>query len=112
MVDVQKIIAELKIGGYLDAAQYIERQFTMINRTAEIGYMKAFIIESDFAEDVYCVQLLSLWTAYCLHQSLEVDTMDYDDDLLSLWYAMNGTKGTCRWSSYSEFSQFMRANLV
>lgn len=27
MVTVEKIIAELKIGGYLDAAEYIERQF-------------------------------------------------------------------------------------
>lgn len=26
MVTVEKIIAELKIGGYLDAAEYIERQ--------------------------------------------------------------------------------------
>lgn len=112
MVDVQKIIAELKIGGYLDAAQYIERQFVTLNRTAEFGYMKAFIIEGDFTEDVYRTQLLALWTAYCLHQNLVVDTMGYDDDLLGLWYAMNGTKGTCRWSSYSEFSQFMCANLV
>lgn len=50
MVTVEKIIAELKIGGYLDAAEYIERQFATINRTAEFGYMKAFIIEGDFTE--------------------------------------------------------------
>lgn len=37
MVTVEKIIAELKIGGYLDAAEYIERQFATINRTAEFG---------------------------------------------------------------------------
>lgn len=30
MVTVEKIIAELKIGGYLDAAEYIERQFATI----------------------------------------------------------------------------------
>lgn len=29
MVTVEKIIAELKIGGYLDAAEYIERQFAL-----------------------------------------------------------------------------------
>lgn len=49
MVTVEKIIAELKIGGYLDAAEYIERQFATINRTAEFGYMKAFIVEGDFS---------------------------------------------------------------
>lgn len=57
MVTVEKIIAELKIGGYLDAAEYIERQFATINRTAEFGYMKAFIIEGDFTEDAGRSQL-------------------------------------------------------
>ena len=51
MVTVEKIIAELKIGGYLDAAEYIERQFATINRTAEFGYMKAFIVEGDFSDE-------------------------------------------------------------
>ena len=41
MVTVEKIIAELKVGGYLDAAEYIERQFATINRTAEFGYVPA-----------------------------------------------------------------------
>lgn len=53
MVTVEKIIAELKIGGYLDAAEYIERQFATINRTAEFGYMKAFIVEGDFSDERY-----------------------------------------------------------
>ena len=96
MVDVQKIIAELKIGGYLDAAQYIERQFATLNRTAEFGYMKAFIIEGDFTEDVYRTQLLALWTAYCLHQNLVVDTMGYDDDLLGLCRTVKVALYLCR----------------
>lgn len=75
MVTVEKIIAELKVGGYLDAAEYIERQFATINRTAEFGYMKAFIIEGDFTDDAYRSQLRALWTAYCLHHNLDVDTL-------------------------------------
>lgn len=112
MVDVQKIIAELKIGGYLDAAQYIEQQFASLNRTAEFGYMKAFIIEGDFTEDVYRTQLLALWTAYCLHQNLVVDTMGYDDDLLGLWNIMHRAGNANGWSNYKEFDDFMSKNLV
>lgn len=56
MVTVEKIIAELKVGGYLDAAEYIERQFATINRTAEFGYMEAFIIEGDFSDERYRAQ--------------------------------------------------------
>ena len=85
MVTVEKIIAELKIGGYLDAAEYIERQFATINRTAEFGYMKAFIVEGDFSDERYRAQLRALWTAYCLHHNLDVDTTEYDADLNGLW---------------------------
>lgn len=84
MVTVEKIIAELKIGGYLDAAEYIERQFATINRTAEFGYMKAFIVEGDFSDERYRAQLRALWTAYCLHHNLDVDTTEYDADLNGL----------------------------
>lgn len=85
MVTVEKIIAELKIGGYLDAAEYIERQFATINRTAEFGYMKAFIVEGDFSDERYRAQLRALWTPYCLHHNLDVDTAGYDADLNGLW---------------------------
>ena len=44
MVTVEKIIAELKIGGYLDAAEYIERQFATINRTAGGGHGPAVVV--------------------------------------------------------------------
>ena len=112
MVTVEKIIAELKVGGYLDAAQYIERQFTTLNRTAEYGYMKAFIIEGDFTEDVYRAQFLALWTAYCLHQKLDADTLEYDDDLLGLWNMMHRLGSANGWSDYTEFDQFMGKNLT
>lgn len=107
MVTVEKIIAELKIGGYLDAAEYIERQFATINRTAEFGYMKAFIVEGDFSDERYRAQLRALWTAYCLHQNLVVDTMDYDNDLLGLWNIMHRTGNANGWENYSEFDDFM-----
>ena len=121
MVTVEKIIAELKIGGYLDAAEYIERQFATINRTAEFatinrtaefGYMKAFIIEGDFTEDAGRSQLRALWTAYCLHHNLDVDTLEYDDDLLGLWSEMHKLGNANGWSEYGEFVEFMCGLLV
>ena len=33
-------------------------------------------------------QLLALWTAYCLHNNLEVDTIMYDAELMDLWNAI------------------------
>ena len=112
MVTVETIIAELKVGGYLDAAEYIERQFATINRTAEFGYMKAFIIEGDFTEDACRSQLRALWTAYCLHHNLDVDTLEYDDDLLGLWSEMHKLGNANGWSEYGEFVEFMCGLLV
>lgn len=112
MVTVEKIIAELKVGGYLDAAEFIERQFASINRTAEFGYMKAFIIEGDFTEDAYRSQLRALWTAYCLHHNLDVGTMEYDNDLLKLWGEMRKLGNANGWTEYGEFDDFMCGLLV
>ena len=112
MVTVEKIIAELKVGGYLDAAEYIERQFATINRTAEFGYMKAFIIEGDFTEDAYRSQLQALWTAYCLHHNLDVDTMEYDNDLLGLWGEIIEVGQADNWYSLDHFENFMCYLLV
>lgn len=112
MVTVEKIIAELKVGGYLDAAEYIERQFVTINRTAEFGYMKAFIIEGYFENETEREQLRALWTAYCCHHNLDVDTMEYDNDLLGLWSEMHKLGNANGWSEYGEFVDFMCEHLV
>lgn len=112
MVTMGKIIAESKVGGYMDAVAYIERQFTTLNHTTEYGYMKAFISKGDFTEDNYRHQLLALWTAYCLHQNLEVDTMDYDNILLGLWKIMHRRGNANGWANYFEFDRFMGKNLA
>ena len=94
MVTIEKIISELKVGGYLDAAEYIERQFGTINRTAEFGYMKAFIIEGYFENETDREQLRALWTAYCCHHGLNVDTGTYDAELTELWRKLNEVGST------------------
>lgn len=113
MVTVEKIIAELKIGGYLDAAEYIERQFATINRTAEFGYMKAFIVEGYFENEVEREQLRALWTAYCCHHRLDVDTGTYDAELMELWRKLNEVGSTKPWDgSFDRFDGFMGSLLV
>lgn len=113
MVTVEKIIAELKVGGYLDAAEYIERQFATINRTAEFGYMKAFIIEGYFENEVEREQLRALWTAYCCHHCLDVDTGTYDAELMELWRKLNEVGSTKPWdNSFDVFVDFMCGWLV
>lgn len=106
MVTVEKIIAELKIGGYLDAAAYIERQFGTINRTAEFGYMKAFIIEGYFENETEREQLRALWTAYCCHHCLDVDTAGYDADLNGLWCKIIEVGQVDNWYSFDHFANF------
>lgn len=112
MVTIEKIIAELKVGGYLDAAEYIERQFATINRTAEFGYMKAFIVEGDFMDENYRSQLRALWTAYCLHHNIDVDTAEYDHDLALLWLKTTETGKAKDWYCVEDFEGFMCELLV
>lgn len=63
-------------------------------------------------EDVVQKQLRALWTAYCLHHNLDVDTRSYDNDLLSLWSQMEGDSVMkSAWENYGWFDLFMSALL-
>lgn len=55
------------------------------SRRIELDYLLAFATESCFDTETCCDQLRSLWTAYCLHNRLDVDTRDYDLTLLKVW---------------------------
>lgn len=113
MLTVEKIIAELKIGGYLDAAEYVERLSSAAQkRKSELDYMKKFIEQSDFTEGRCRDWLRALWTTYCLHYNLDVDTAEYDSDLSDLWYSMEEGRNTAGWSSPEAFSDFMCEYLV
>ncbi len=68
-----------------------------VNGKAEWLYLKAFVEQSDFSRDSYGNQLRCLWTAYCFHQDMTVDTKPYDNDLLELWNAIHSEKS---WDSF------------
>lgn len=95
--------------GYHAAARIIEVLQNTVSRAPEINYLKEFVREGDFSEELYRNQLRCLWTAYCFHQRLDVDTSGYDNDLLDLWSAMEEKSG---WNGYDSFDNFMCKHLV
>lgn len=99
--------------GYHAAAQLIEQLRGSVNRDAELKYMKQFAFESCFDAEVCCDQLRSLWTAYCFHHNLDVDTADYDRDLRVVWEAVAEVeRETADWSDFDSFDRFMCKELV
>lgn len=85
-----------------------------MNREAEFEFLLRFAAEAFIGEETVFSQLRSLWTAYCFHHDLDVDTSRYDNDLLSLWEAVtrSGEEDTQHWSDFDSFDQFMCAWLV
>lgn len=59
-----------------------------MTRKNELGFIIDFVRENDFGYDVELKQLRSLWTAYCLHNNLECDTAQYDNDIKKIWFFM------------------------
>lgn len=83
------------------------------SRRIELDYLLAFATESCFDTETCCDQLRSLWTAYCLHNRLDVDTRDYDLTLLEVWEVVSAEEeDNAYWSSFDSFDDFMCSWLV
>ena len=79
----------------------------------ELDYIFGFVNEGGFDQDIACDQLICLWTAFCLHHGLIVDTHNYDLHLLKLWQEIQKTgDGTSEWADLDGFENFMCAYLV
>ena len=83
-------------------------------RQQEYEFIRDFIQDSFFDGKHAGEQLRALWTAYCFHAVLNVDTARYDADLQELWEIISdGGKGdTADWSSFVSFDNFMAELLV
>ena len=57
----------------------------------ELDYVRSFArgVES-WTDHLQLYQLRCLWTAYCFHQDMEVDTFSYDNELMQIWQNMCG----------------------
>lgn len=99
--------------GYHAAARLIEQLQNSISREAELKYVKQFAFESSFDTEVCRDQLRSLWTAYCFHHALDVDTANYDNDLRDVWDAIaSAEQETAGWSDFDSFDLFMGKELA
>lgn len=82
-------------------------------REKEMELMKNFAEEAYFDEEIFRDQLRCLWTAYCLHYNLDVDTSSYDSELWELWQSsIICDEDTADWSDFDSFDNFMCAHLV
>lgn len=119
-MEEKEILHILRLDGYGYAANWIEdlqealeRANNQINQEAELKYMKQFAVESCFDTDGSHDQLRCLWTAYCFHHELDVDTADYDADLREVWEAVAEVeRDTADWSDFDSFDRFMCQGLV
>jgi hypothetical protein len=65
---------------------------------------------TDFCNATCRSQLMALWTAYCMHNSLEVDTIMYDVELIDLWNAIPiEHRRELHCSNWGEFDDLMGA---
>ena len=96
-----------------DSARIIGSMQDKISREAEIKYLKTFARQNWFDEEIGRNQLRCLWTAYCFHHGLDVDTLGYDNDLFGLWGVMMEEESeTMGWKDYDSFDNFMCKYLV
>lgn len=86
--DIQFQMDLLWRDGYHAAARIIGTLQTTISRKVEMDYLKTFVQQGCFSEELSWNQLRCMWTAYCFHHNLDVDTSGYDEDLNELWDAM------------------------
>ncbi|MCX4256449.1 MAG: hypothetical protein OSJ54_05930 [Oscillospiraceae bacterium] len=62
-------------------------------------------------EGVVADQLRALWTAFCIHENLDVDTNSYDNALNEVWCALT-TNNVKPFSDFNTFDRFMCKYLV
>lgn len=112
--NIQRQIEQLRLGGYLAEAETLAKLSTQVNTAAEFEYLKKFASGGDFDFQLLRKQLRALWTAFCFHADLTVDTGKYDGYLHELWDALQPGSGLrdIDWCNFDEFDGFMCAYLV
>lgn len=85
----------------------------IISRESEAKFLFDFARESCFDVEVCRDQLRILWTAFCLHHGLDVDTLNYDCELQVLWNVISESEpDTADWNDLDSFYGFMCRWLV
>ena len=77
----------------------------------EFDYLCGFAKEADFeCEALPAEQLRALWTAYCFHANLDIDTFECDTALRKVWEVLKDKKSCC-WDNFDEFDHYMADGL-
>lgn len=109
----EQITAPLWRDGYHAAAKLIERLSSSLQSDVEMDWMKRYARESSFDDEICCDRLRMLWTTYCLHYGLDVDTFRYDCNLEELWKVVAETElEATDWGDLESFGNFMCKYLV
>ena len=91
-----------------EAADAIEHLNNNIPILAEFEFLTGYVAESCFDEEICRDRLRMLWTAFCLHQGIDVDTRDYDELLGRLWAKMEEAEDySGDWADAASFDIFM-----
>lgn len=59
-----------------------------MNKKEELDFMLGYAKEVDAEDEVMIGQLVSLFTAYCLHHDIEIDTVECDELVDELFYVL------------------------
>lgn len=78
----------------------------------EFGFLMSFVQKESLDEESCRNQLRALWTAYCIHKNLDVDTALYDEDMLHLWSIVRGSGCNTLWENAEQFDAFLCQDLV
>ena len=79
---------------------------------SELVYLIDFAVRNDSGDPLAREQLRALWTAYCFHTGMLVDTAPYDNKILHLWTEMEDAKQTRGFKDFDDFDGFMCEWLV
>lgn len=115
MTEVERQITMLRGEGHTDAADLLEQYSRSVNVEAEFKYLLDFAKGADLFFKTQRVQLRSLWTAYCFHANMDIDTRAYDRDLRTLWEALpaDHEEDSCEdFTTFEKFDDFMCVVLV
>lgn len=100
----------------VQSVSYIQDDFlseSPMNRLRELSWINSFASEGFFNDGTSVNQLRALWTSYCLHHNLDVDTKDYDEDLRAIWQSLQSSGSTLPyWDNYETFDDIMASDLV
>lgn len=84
-----------------------DKQLAKMN---ELSFLFKWVREADFCGDLDIDILRILWTAYCFHNGLYVDTAEYDNVLLCIYNSILDSPDALM--SYDEFDAYMVHYLV